>query len=372
MTSFLSDWRDTVKKVLLVGVAGGVLTGAAWAQSSVTMYGIADMAVQASSFSRAGAGSLTSVNSGHKAGSRWGLRGTEDLGGGLSAIFRLEQGVNMDTGTLGQGGRAFGRHAHVGLEGRFGTVAFGRISTFDGGAFDMFTQIDPFLAGYGVGNLASSFSAWGGLRVDNAVIYRSPRLAGFQAGAMHSFQANGQELAGSGTNTRFDHVGANFQFGPFYAAIDYSKAKFPVAKDFKDQEMLYAGATYDFKVAKLHAAYGVEKGVRSELISSIGATAEGTDAKSWMLGASVPFGPLGSRFFGSIQKRNGEAQTIGATTFDADRKVFGFGYDYFLSRRTILHVSAAKSKGSNTLAPTRAATDFANKREFTLGMTHFF
>lgn len=361
-----------MKKVLLVGVAGGVLSAAAWAQSSVTLYGRADLAVQASNFSRSGAGSLTSVNSGHKTGSRWGLRGSEDLGGGLKAIFRLEQGVNMDTGTLAQGGRAFGRHAHVGLEGGFGTVALGRISTFDGGAFDMFTQIDPFGAGYGVATLASTFSAAGGLRVDNAVFYRSPQLAGFQAGAMHSFQADGQELAGSGTNTRFDHVGANFQSGPFYAAIDYSKAKFPVAKNFKDQEMLYAGATYDFKVAKLHAAYGVEKGVRSALKSSIGATAEGTDAKSWMLGASVPFGPLGSRFFGGVQKRGGKTQSIGATTFDADRTVYGLGYDYFLSRRTVLHVSAAKSKGSGTLAPTRAATDFANKREFTLGMTHYF
>jgi GBP family porin len=361
-----------VKKVLLACITGGVLTGAAWAQSTVTMYGVADIAVQASSFTRPGAGSLTSMNSGHKAGSRWGLRGSEDLGGGFKAIFQLEQGVNFDTGTVGQGGRAFGRQAYVGLDGAMGTLAFGRISTFDGGAFDMFTEIDPFIAGYGVGNLANTFTAWGGLRVDNAVLLRTPRIAGFQAGAIHSFQANGQEVAGSAENTRFDHLGANYRSGDFYAAIDYSKAKFPAAKNFDDQKMLYVGATYRFRLVKLHAAYGIEKGVRSDLLSAVGATADGTDAKSWMLGASVPYGPLGSRFFGSFQKRDGKTQTIGTTTFDADRKVFALGYDYYLSKRTILHASGGKSKGAGTLAPNRAATDFANKKEFTLGMTHFF
>lgn len=361
-----------MKKILLVGVAGGVLTAAACAQSSVTMYGIADVAVQNTNFSRSGVASQTTINSGHKSGSRWGLRGAEDLGGGLRAIFQLEQGVNLDTGTLGQGGRIFGRQAYVGLDGAFGTVAFGRISTFDGGAFDMFTPIDPFIAGYGVATIASTFTAGGGLRVDNAALYRTPRWNGFQAGVIHSFQANGQEEAGSGANTRLDHLGVNYQSGPVYATVLYSRAKFPVSKNFKDQEMLYAGGTYDFKVAKLHAAYGTEKGVRSDLFSAIGTTAEGADAKSWLLGASIPFGPLSSRFFGGVQKRNGKTQTIGATTFDADRTVYGLGYDYYLSRRTVLHVSTAKSKGAGTLAPTRAATDFANKREFTLGMTHFF
>lgn len=154
-------------------------------------------------------------------------------------------------------------------------------------------------------------------------------------------------------------------------SLTYSRARFPAASNFEDQQMIYAGAIYDFTVAKLHAAYGIEKGVRSDFVSAVGATADGTDAKSWMIGASMPLGPLG-KLFASVQNRDGKTQTIGATTFDADRRVYAVGYDYLLSKRTALYASGAKSKGSGTLAPTRAQTDFANKREITIGITHTF
>jgi GBP family porin len=359
-----------VKRFLLA--AGGLFTAAAWAQSSVTLYGVADASIQNTGFSRPGAASMTTLNSGHRSGSRWGVRGAEDLGAGLKAIFQLEQGVNLNSGTLGQGGRAFGRQSYVGVDGGFGTFAVGRMSSFHGGAFDMFSPIDSFGTGYGIASMASTFSEAGGLRVDNAILYRTPRLAGFQAGYVHSFQTNGPAAAGTSANTRFDHAGLNYNSGPLYAGLTYSRGKFPAASTFEDQQMLHAGATYDFKVAKLHAAYGIEKRARGDLVSAVGATADGTDAKSWMLGASMPLGPLASKLFASVQKRDGKTQTIGATTFDADRTVYGIGYDYSLSRRTTLYATAAKSKGSGTLAPTRAATDFANKREITMGITHSF
>jgi predicted porin len=359
-----------MKRFLLA--AGGLFTVAAGAQSSVTLYGVADASIQNTGFSRPGAGSMTAETSGHRSGTRWGLRGAEDLGGGLKAIFQLEQGVNLDTGTIAQGGRAFGRQAYVGIDGGFGTFAAGRLASFHGGAFDMFSPIDPFITGYGIASLASTFSEAGGPRVDNAILYRTPRLAGFQAGYIHSFQTTGQEAAGTSANTRFDHAGLNYNSGPLYAGLTYSRARFPAASNFKDQQMIHAGATYDFTVAKLHAAYGIEKGARSDFVSAVGATADGTDAKSWMFGASMPLGPLASKLFASVQKRDGKTQTIGATTFDADRRVYAVGYDYSLSKRTTLYASAAKSKGSGTLAPTRAATDFANKREITMGITHTF
>lgn len=359
-----------MKRVLLA--ASGLFTAAAWAQASFTMYGVADASIQNTSFSRPGAGSLNLVNSGHRFGSRWGLRGAEDLGAGLKAIFQLEQGVNLDTGALGQGGRAFGRQAYVGMTGGFGTVAVGRLASFHGGAFDMFSPVDPFITGYGIASMASTFSEAGGPRLDNAILYRTPRLAGFQAGYMHSFQTTGAEAPGTSANTRFDEIGLNYESGPLYAGVTYSQARFPAASNFKDQQMVHAGASYDFKVAKLHAAYGIEKGVRSDFVSAVGSTADGTDAKSWMVGASMPLGPLASKLFASVQKRDGKTQTIGATTFDADRRVYAIGYDYSLSKRTTLYASAAKSKGTGTLAATRAATDFANKREITIGITHTF
>jgi len=359
-----------MKRFLLA--AGGLFTAAVWAQSSVTLYGVVDASIQNTDFSRPGMGSINSLNSGHRFGTRWGLRGAEDLGAGLRAIFQLEQGVNLDTGTIGQGGRPFGRQAYMGIGGSFGTFAFGRMASFQGGAFDMFSSIDPFITGYGIASMASTFSEAGGPRVDNAILYRTPRLAGFQAGYIHSFQTNGQEAAGTSANTRFDSVGLNYSSGPLYAGLTYSRARFPAASNFKDQQMLLAGAMYDFTVARLHAAYGIEKNARSDFVSAVGSTADGTDARSWMLGASMPLGPLASKLFASVQKRDGKTQTIAATTFDADRRVYAVGYDYSLSKRTTLYASAAKSKGYGTLAATRAATDFANKREITMGITHTF
>lgn len=353
----------------LAAALTAALAGTAHAQSSpVTIYGIIDAALQVNDYDRAGASNDKGVVSGHRNGSRWGFRGSEDLGDGLSAIFQLENGFSTDTGTLGQGGRIFGRQAYVGLNGRFGTVALGRISTFDGGAFDVFTPIDPFVAGYGINTLASTFSLAGGFRVDNALLYRTPKLGGFQAGWIHSLQTNGPETPGG--NTRLDDFAVSFGAGAFYAAATYAIGRFASSTGFEDQKALYIGATYDFKVVKLLGAYADEKGVRSALISSIGATADGTDAKAWMLGATIPFGT--GNFLVSFQKRDGKQETIGANTYDADRKVFGLAYEYLLSKRTVVHASIGKSDGSGTLAPIAANTDFANRKQFSIGLTHRF
>ncbi|WP_240655869.1 porin, partial [Paraburkholderia phosphatilytica] len=99
--------------------------GAAHAQSSVTLYGVLDNSIQY--VSNVGGHSLWNMAAGNLQGNRFGLKGTEDLGGGLKAIFQLENGFNPNTGSLGQGGRMFGRQAYVGLSGdQWGTVTLGR------------------------------------------------------------------------------------------------------------------------------------------------------------------------------------------------------------------------------------------------------
>ncbi len=366
-----------MKKTLVALAIAGAFTGAAFAQSSVTLYGIADVGFQSVDYERGGVSSVTGVQSGIRNGSRWGLRGSEDLGGGLRGIFQLENGYQVDTGTINQGGRMFGRQAYVGLAGGFGTVALGRFATIGSGtgAFDMISDIDPFYTGYGPAGMQSSLSEAGSLRVDNGFLYRTPNIGGFQAAWVHSFNFNGAEAAGNGNNLRVDSVGASFGAGPFYGAITYLIGKFPnvtTGTRPSDEKLLQVGATYDLKVVKLHGAYADEKNVRSTLISAVGATAEGTDAKAWMLGLSVPFGPLSSKFMASYQNRDGKNQTIGTTNFNADRKTWGIGYEYMLSRRTYLHAFYADTSGSNTLKVGTSATDFANQKVYSLGATHFF
>ena len=113
-----------MKKSLLALVALGAFAGAAHAQSSVTLYGIIDEGFIFNN--NAKGGHLYGLSSGVMQGSRFGLRGTEDLGGGLKAIFVLENGFDVNSGRLGQGGLMFGRQAYVGLSSQFGTVTLGR------------------------------------------------------------------------------------------------------------------------------------------------------------------------------------------------------------------------------------------------------
>ena len=118
-----------MKKTLLASAAL-LISGAAMAQSSVTMYGVVDFGIGKSSVNGLGLdngkpGSLTASQSFHTP-TRIGVRGTEDLGNGLSAVFVLETGFNVDDGALGQGGLLFGRQSFVGLRNSWGTFSFGR------------------------------------------------------------------------------------------------------------------------------------------------------------------------------------------------------------------------------------------------------
>ncbi|WP_049017806.1 porin, partial [Burkholderia multivorans] len=94
-------------------------------QSSVTLYGVIDEGLNYTN--NVGTGHVYEMASGYAQGSRWGLKGNEELGGGLKAVFQLENGFDVNTGRLNQGGRMFGRQAYVGLSSaQYGTVTFGR------------------------------------------------------------------------------------------------------------------------------------------------------------------------------------------------------------------------------------------------------
>ncbi len=197
-----------MKKSLIALALIGTFSGAAVAQSNVTLYGILDVNymwqegptnVGTSTAPRIEQESVSAINSGHQSGSRWGLRGSEALGGGLSAIFALEGGYDIDRGTQGQGGRLFGRQAYAGLSGGWGSVVAGRLATFSSGTgdFDMIGRVDPFATGFGLASAGSTFISMNALRVDNTVAYVSPTMAGFKAGVGYSTRIDGAEVAPS-------------------------------------------------------------------------------------------------------------------------------------------------------------------------------
>ena len=371
-----------MKKSLLALAVLGAFAGAASAQSSVTLYGIVDVGVQYDDFKRGGASSRTAIDGGFQAGNRLGVRGSEALGGNLNAIFALEAGFNIDNGTSGQQGRLFGRQAWVGVDGGIGTLVGGRIPSFSSGtgAFDMFGPVDPFGTSWITAGLQSTMSAANAMRLDNSIMYRTPKFGGFQLGAGYSFAANGQaptnELGGTGNNNRVMFTGANFAAGPFYAVVTYDVIRYANAITSEDQKMLQVGGTFDLKFLKLHAAYAAEDNVRPNNTVSLGvqsallAAGTGADADAWMVGLSAPLGAF--TFLASYQERDGDAVGVGPAAVEGDGTVWAVGGKYDLSRRTNLFLVYADSKGEKSLSQGIAATDSVNRKTLMTGINHRF
>ena len=328
------------------------------AQSGVTVYGMADMGLQHIDPKVAGAATTTSLTSGARSGSRLGFRGTEDLGGGLSALFAIESGVNMHSGGVGQGGRMWGRQAFVGLRGDWGTLVAGRLGTFSSGTgtFDMIGDFDPLATAYGMAGMESSLSSASGLRADNTLLYQSPKLGGFQLGVAHSVQLSGTPVTGDDHAT---FLGLSYGAGRFGAALTYDL--FNNAAGGPDQQHLQLGVSYDLGAVKLFAAVGHEKNQLNASLSST-ATTSGADASGAMFGLTVPLcqGLLRS----SYQVRDGE----NVAGDERDRRVVSLAYEHLLSKRTMLYALASDSDGRKTLDQ-NASYD---RRIFSLGLNHRF
>ncbi|PXW18337.1 porin [Paraburkholderia caballeronis] len=204
-----------MKKTLMVAALSGVFATAAHAQSSVTLYGLIDAGI-----------TYTNNQNGHSAwqeksgtlnGSRWGLRGAEDLGGGLKAIFTLENGFNIANGTSGQSSRMFGRQAFVGLSStQYGAVTLGRqydsVVDYLAPLSNTGTQYGGTIAAhpYDNDNLNNS------VRFNNTIKYSSVNYAGFKFGGTYSF-SNSSEFA----NNRAYSFGASYNWGPLAFAAGY-------------------------------------------------------------------------------------------------------------------------------------------------------
>ncbi|KXV16130.1 hypothetical protein CR51_01740 [Caballeronia megalochromosomata] len=173
----------------LLGGALCAFAASAAAQSSVTLYGIVDTGIEYVSHANAAGDHVFRMPAvTGEFPSRWGLRGTEDLGGGYSAVFTLESGFNLRDGSLGQGGRLFGRQAFVGIKAPYGTIAFGRQYTMTYLALMNADIIGPDI--YGMGSLDAYVP---NARSDNSVSYLGA-WKGVTLGASYSF---GRDAAGN-------------------------------------------------------------------------------------------------------------------------------------------------------------------------------
>jgi predicted porin len=219
------------KRHVFVGLLG-VIAGTAHAQSSVTLYGLIDEGLQFNTNNKVtvngrnvGGRQYTLDSLSGPFGSRWGMRGREDLGGGLSAIFILESGVNLNTGAFGQGGTLFGRTALVGLKSdKFGQVNLGR----------QYDSVNDYLGalGFGLADYGSGVSHPGDLdnlahtyRANNTIKYISPNFAGLSFGGTVS--AGG--VAGEVSQNSGVTFGAGYVGGPLSLGVAYQFFKNPSA-----------------------------------------------------------------------------------------------------------------------------------------------
>jgi general bacterial porin, GBP family len=211
-----------MKKTLLVGALTGVFATMAHAQSSVTLYGLLDVGISYTNSASTPQGrSNVQLSNAMLQSNRWGLRGAEDLGGGLKAIFVLENGFTLTNGKLGQGGREFGRNAYVGLsDGTLGTVTLGRQNEFMYDWVGHFSMADFNGVGGNIfAHVMDNDNAIGTMRINNAVKYTSPTYAGLTVGGMYAFS----NAAGAFANNRAYSFGATYNNGPIKAALGYTQ-----------------------------------------------------------------------------------------------------------------------------------------------------
>ncbi|MBY4732340.1 porin [Cupriavidus pauculus] len=252
--------RHSIPHLALAGAAMLAAHGVQ-AQSSVTLYGVADVGVEFLTHADANNRSLTRMTSGNLSGSRWGIRGTEDLGGGLQALFVLENGFDIDAGTAAQGGRLFGRQAFTGISSQYGRVTLGRQNNI---LYDILINYDAMAVSprYSIFTMDAMTAG----RYDNTAKYVG-KFGGFTVTGLYSF-ARGTSLSGGAVagevpgdpkSDRAISGGVEYNVGKAGMTViyDMQQGTSGIAgqnTSQKDQRLAVAGS-YSFASAKLFAGY---------------------------------------------------------------------------------------------------------------------
>lgn len=362
-----------MKKSLIAIAVLAATSSAAFAQSNVTIYGIVDAGITAE---RGGAqGNVTKATSGAASASRIGFKGTEDLGGGLSAIFKLETGVKVDEGKLDNDNSAlFNREAYVGLSSKTaGTLTLGRQYT---PYYETLRDVgDPFAMGY-AGTAKNLFPVASFMtRNSNAVVYKTPNLAGFTGSVSYSLgEQNGDASASR-------QVGGSLGYGngPLNIAVAYNMKNsdtsavgtIPATSVGVGHNTLVA-ANYDFKVVKVFGAWSKDSGLNSAPLNQAGNTYGFTpvaskDSRDALIGLTAPLGASGTLMASYIDKDDKEVA-------NRDASQWAIGYNYALSKRTSTYVAFAKIKNKNGAGYTVGNNTEAGTgdKAFNVGVKHSF
>ena len=344
-----------MKKTLLA-LAAIAASSAAFAQSSVSLYGVVDASLE----SVKGSDTVTRVSSDNLASSRLGFKGTEDLGGGLKANFVLETNVKMDTGANGGGAtRFFDRAAWVGVSGGFGELRLGRQDT----SLGLLAGNSSILGAQGYDDLkiAKTFSGDTYRRTDNAITYMLPKLVdGLSAQVQYSTAAGTSTAVGTEDADKLgSHYGLNVQYAVtngFSAGLGYIHAK---RTNTVDDTGLLAYVGYDFGMAKL-TGY-VEQDKR-----------DGMAEKRQVLGARLDV-PVGKDF--KLQASVAQVKDQEMTANNKDKAtILALKGIYSLSKRTALYALFTNVKNDDQVGLNvgQAVADGKTARGLAIGLSHKF
>jgi predicted porin len=316
------ETRKNLMKKSLIALAVLAASGAAMAQSSVTLYGIADVVIHKDNDVSA------KMTSGGVSTSRWGVKGSEDLGGGLSANFNFEQGIDLTNGNIK--GAAFGRQANVGFSGGFGTLKLGKTwNAYDDVAGASNPVFDSVLSPAGI---APSYDYTA--NPDMGVYYASPDMGGVTA----AFSTNFKNA--TDTLERVTAFNVAYAGGPVAVALGYQQEK---AIAGTSRKLTRVNGSYDLGAAKLLAAFGVVQ----------------DEAKDFTIGVDVPLSS-------ALVLSTGFTQVRPDAGGDKPNS-FGLGVNYSLSKRTSVYGGFRKD---NDAAGTGALGD--GLQRYGVGVKHTF
>jgi predicted porin len=388
------------KKLIAVAVAG-LLSGAAFAQSNVTIYGVADGYY--GRLSATGQMSNNYFNSGGLSGSRLGFKGEEDLGGGLKAVFLYELAFNLDSNstadqaindagvrtgaaagakTTGGNGLTSTRQSYVGLGGGFGTVVLGRLAT-PGNSF--ITKFDALASaaispqgilsaklGYdGTNYFSSTINPGDAGRVNNAIAYLSPNFNGFSAVVAYG---SGEEFTQGAEKESVTGLGLNYENGPIAAGYVYHHVSNVGAdntlktatNDKPNLSEHMIGASYDFGAVKVLGSYQNMKLSRPGLPSPL------TNRNTlWQLGVVAPVGA------GNVHLAYGKSN-IKSTAYADNGKSWTLAYTHGFSKRTTGYVgynytdNDGDTVNGGGTAGILTPTAGGSSKAFVVGLRHTF
>jgi predicted porin len=426
-----------MKKSLLAVAVLGAFAGAANAQSSVTLYGIGEAtleigrkatettnttnftaatgAVASTSLRRVEAKPGLRLQDGNSEGvgtSRFGMRGVEDLGGGMKATFQFEAGLRIDDGTVTPGGGSngggsgdsggafFGRTAKIGLSGGFGSVELGRMLN---PAF--LVQGNSWAAGssnglYDAGS--STAPLMGGVRTSNAIMYATPNLGGFTAKLLYGApEAKASETntvttipvppapptttsttASTKANSKFD-LSLEFANGPIYVGFGYDRAKSGAVStagvsSSQDVKGYTVGGSFDLGFIKPFVNYSRQEG---DVVTNP-ATFSNSEEKAWSIGVTMPLGTMRLvAGYGSSETDVTNNSAAGVQAGTIEEKAYQVGLFFPLSRRTTItsNIGQYKSEWPNGLVTrntagqvTQSITVDTKRQAFAVGVRHLF